>query len=86
VTVAEIHNIRDAELTITQNLWSRGYQTIWLIPNIYAVGTDGRIAEGCRAIEAIRVIYDLYRFPQNLRSARDRVKKGVLVSEQVKNR
>lgn len=54
------------------------------MPTIYAVGTDGKVADGCRAIEAIRVIYDLYRFP-NLRSARDRVKGGVLVSEQVKN-
>lgn len=49
------------------------------------LGTDGRVADRCRAIEAIRVIYDLYRFPQNLRSARDRVKRGVLVSESVKN-
>jgi hypothetical protein len=55
------------------------------MPNIYAVGTDGKVADSCRAIEAIRVIYDLDRF-QNLRSARDRVRKGVLVSEQVKSR
>jgi hypothetical protein len=84
VTVAEIHNMRDAELAMAQHQWARGYQMIWLIPNIYAVGNDGRIADGCRAIEAIRVIYDLERF-QNLRSARDRVRRGVLVSEQVKN-
>jgi hypothetical protein len=56
------------------------------MPNIYAGGGDGKVADACRAIEAIRVISDLYRFPQNLRSARDRVKRGVLVSEQVKNR
>jgi hypothetical protein len=36
---------------------------------------------GCR----VRLIYDLDRF-QNLRSERDRVKRGVLVSEQAKNR
>jgi hypothetical protein len=86
VTVAEIHNMRDAELTVAQHLWARGYQTIWVMPNIYAVGSDGKITEGCRAVEAIRVIYDLYRFPQNLRSARDRVKRGVLESQQVQNR
>jgi hypothetical protein len=77
--------MRDADLTMAQHLWARGYDTIWMIPNIYAVGTNGKIADGCRAIEAIRVIYDLYRFPQNLRSARNRVKRGVLVSEQVQN-
>jgi hypothetical protein len=84
VTAAEIHNMRDAERTVAQHLWARGYQTIWTMPNIYAVGTDGKVADDCRALEAIRVIYDLDRF-QNLRSARDRVRRGVLVSEQVKN-
>ncbi len=84
VTAAEIHNMRDAEYTVAEHLWGRSNQTIWTMPNIYAVGTDGKVADGCRAIEAIRVIYDLYRF-QNLRSARDRVKRGVLVSEQIKN-
>ncbi|MGB8063674.1 MAG: hypothetical protein WCF26_17400 [Candidatus Sulfotelmatobacter sp.] len=85
VTAAEIHNMRDAERTVALLLWARDNQTIWTMPNIYAVGTDGKVADDCRAIEAIRVIYDLDRF-QNLRSARDRVRRGVLVSEQVKNR
>jgi hypothetical protein len=84
VTTAEIRNMRDAEYTVAKHLWARGNQTIWTMPNVYDVGTDGKLADGCRAIEAIRVIYDLYRF-QNLRSARDRVRRGVLVSEQVKN-
>ncbi len=85
VSVAEIHNMRDGLFTVAQLMWARGHQTIWTMPNIYAVGTDGKIADGCRAIEAIRVIYDLDRF-QNLRNARDRVRRGVLVSEQIKNR
>ena len=85
VTTDEIHNMRDAEYTIAKHLWIRGNQTIWTMPNIYAGGSDGKVADACRAIEAIRVISDLYQFPQNLRSARDRVKRGVLVSEQVKN-
>lgn len=84
VTSAEIHNLRDAEFTVAKHLWARGSQTIWTVPNIYALGTDGKIEDSCRAIEAIRVIYDLDRF-QNLRAARDRVRRGVLVSEQIKN-
>lgn len=85
VTAAEVHNMRDAEHTVSLLLWARDQQTIWTMPNIYAVGEDGTVSDGCRAIEAIRVIYDLDHF-QNLRSARDRVQRGVLVSEQVKNR
>ena len=77
--------MRDAERTVALLLWARDQQTIWTMPNIYAVGQDGKVSDGCRAIEAIRVIYDLDRF-QNLRSARERVKKGILASEQVKDR
>jgi hypothetical protein len=85
VTVPEIHNMRDAEHTVARVLWARGQQTVWAMPNIYAVGADDKVSDGCRAVETIRVIYDLYRF-ENLRSSRDRVRKGILVSEQVKGR
>jgi hypothetical protein len=86
VTAAEIHNMRDAERTVAQHLWARGNQTIWTMPNIYAVGTDGKVADGCRAIEAIRIIYDLDSLFQNLRNARGRVRRGIVVSEEAKNR
>jgi hypothetical protein len=85
VSVAEMHNMRDGAFTVAQLMWARGNQTIWMMPNVYALGSNRKVADGCRAIEAIRVIYDLDRF-QNLRSARDRAQRGVLVSEQVKNR
>ena len=81
VTVAEIHNLRDAEHTAAQLLWAWGSQTIWTVPNVYAVGTDGKIAEGCRAVEAIRVIYDLEQF-RNLSGARDRMRRGIVASQQ----
>jgi hypothetical protein len=85
VTIAEIHNLRDSEFTGARHMWARGSQQIWTVPGIYAVGDDGKVADGCRPIEAVRVIYDLYQLPQNLRGARDRVKRGVLVSDLVKN-
>lgn len=85
VTVSEIHNLRDAERTIAQRLWARGSRTIWAMPNIYAVAADGEIAAQCRAVEAIRVIYDLEGF-QNLRAARDRVRTGIVVSKQLQHR
>jgi hypothetical protein len=84
VNVAEIHNLRDSEFTGARYMWARKGQQIWTVPSIYAVGDDGKVAEGCRAIEAIRVIYDLYEF-RNLQGARDRIKRGVLVSDLVKN-
>ena len=86
VSVAEIHNMRDASLTVAQVMWTRGNQTIWTMPNIYALGSDSKVVDGCRAIEAVRVIHDLDDLFQNLRGARDRLQRGIVPSEEVKKR
>lgn len=85
VTTAELHNLRDADFATAQFLWSRG-QNIWAVSTIYAVGPDGKLAEGCRPIETFRILYDLDMQFDNLRGARERVRKGVLLSEQLKQR
>ena len=76
VSVAEIHNMRDGAYTLAQLMWARGNQTIWTMPNVFALGADGKVADGCRAVEAVRVIHDLDDLFQNLRGARDRQQKG----------
>jgi hypothetical protein len=86
VSVAEIHNMRDGSFTVAQLMWARGNQTIWTMPNVFALETDGRVADGCRALEAIRLIHDLAGLFQNLRGARDRLRKGIVPSEKIKNR
>lgn len=86
ISVAEIHNMRDGSFTVAQLMWARGNQTIWTMPNVYALGTDGRVADGCRALDAIRVIHDLEDLFQNLRGARDRLRSGIVPSEEIKKR
>jgi hypothetical protein len=86
VSVAEIHNMRDGSFTVAQLMWTRGHQTIWTMPNVFALGPDGKVADGCRAVEAIRVIHDLEDLFQNLRGARDRLQKGIIPSDEVKKR
>ncbi len=81
VTPAEIHNLRDAFLTTACLSWKRGSRNIWSVPAIYATQADGAIAAGCRAIESIRVFWDLASMPDNLTSARVRVNQGVLASD-----
>jgi hypothetical protein len=83
VTAAEIHNLRDADFAISQLWWSRTNRTIWTMPNLYAVDSNGKVAEGCRAVETLRVLYDLDKFFDNLRSARERVRKGILLSDEI---
>ena len=41
---------------------------------------------GCRALEAIRVIHGLEALFQNLRGARDRLRRGIVPSEEIKKR
>jgi len=86
VSVVEIHNMRDGSYTVAQLMWARGNQTIWTMPNVYALGSDGKVADGCRALEALRVIHDLDDLFQNLRGARDRLRRGIVPSEEIKKR
>jgi len=81
VTPAELHNLRDAFLTSARLFWDRGHRNIWTVPSIYATVSDGQLAPGCRAVESIRVLWDLAKMPDNLKGARDRVSKGLLTSE-----
>lgn len=84
VSVAEIHNLRDGDYATAQVMWKRGNQTIWTMPSIYALAPDGKVADGCRAVEALRVVWDIANQFENLRAARERVQKGILVSDWVK--
>jgi hypothetical protein len=86
VTVAEVHNLRDAMYTSSQIMWKRsGFtQEFWTMPNIYATNADGKVASGCRALEALKILHDMFNSFQNVRLARERVQKGVLISDSVK--
>ena len=85
VTVAEVHNMRDAMYVVEQRMWKRDFgPSIWTAPDIHAVDADGRVADGSRALEALKILHDLYFQFQNLRSARERVQQGVLISDRLK--
>lgn len=82
VTAAEIRNMRDGQLTASRMLWSRGQQTVWTMPNAFALSTDGKVADGCRAMETVRVMHDLDQLFQNLISARERLRNGIIPSDE----
>ena len=82
VTEAEVHNLRDGLFSIAGFFWQEGNQTIWTAPGIYAVDNRGTIADGCRAVESLRVLWDLANMPSNLTAARARAKQNVFLSDQ----
>lgn len=81
VIPVEVHNLRDEFLATSRYFWNSGSRNIWNVPSIYATLPDGGIAPGCRAIESIRLLWDLANMPDNLKGARERVSKGQLVSD-----
>lgn len=85
VTAAEIHTLRDEYYTGAQFFWVRGNQNIWTVPNIFAVGTDGKVSDGCRALDAMNILWQLVNQPDVLQGARDMVKKNQRFSDLVQN-
>jgi len=85
VTAAEIHTLRDTYYVTMQLSWVRGNQNIWTVPNIYALGPDGKVANGCRAIEVLNILWQLGNQPELLPGTRELIKKGQLWSDMVKN-
>jgi hypothetical protein len=81
VNVEEIHYLRDIEYTSANLSWDRRMQTIWTMPNIYALGPNGKVADGCRALETVRVLWDIANMFENLRGAREQLRSGVLASD-----
>jgi hypothetical protein len=80
-TVAEVHNLRDSLHYSDQRLWKGLSQSLWTMPNVEGVEADGGVSDGCRAVEALKVIYHMHELFPNLLRARERVQQGILVSE-----
>jgi hypothetical protein len=82
VNAAEIHNLRDGLFTSARIFWGLDRRNIWAVPSIYAMHPDGSLAPGCRAMESVRILWDLANMPDNLQEARERVQQGLLISDQ----
>ncbi|HET8635396.1 MAG TPA: hypothetical protein VFL96_00940, partial [Acidobacteriaceae bacterium] len=81
VTAAEIHSMRDTDYTMVRFAWTRVDQSMWTMPNIYAVRPDGKVANGCRALEAVLVVWRMANYYEDIGAARNRVKLGIVESD-----
>lgn len=72
ITVAELHSLRKSNYQITTRFsWKNELgQSVWTMPNIYAVEADGQLAGGCRALEALKIIHDMHELFINVKAAR----------------
>lgn len=75
VTVAEVHAMRTAAYASQRAMWVYGInQTLWTMPNSYALTDSGELAEGCRAIEALNLLRMMHDSFDNVLSARERLR------------
>ncbi len=81
LTAAEIHYVRDAQYVSARLMWSRDHQQLWTIPGIFPPGPDGKIANGARAIEAIRLLWQLGNLTEDFPAIHAQVQKGTLLSD-----
>jgi hypothetical protein len=83
VTAAEIHSLRDGQYISGLVFWNGDLsRTVWTMPSLWALGTDGKVANGCRAIETMRVVFDMDSSPESILSAREDVRNGIVLSDQ----
>jgi hypothetical protein len=81
LTAADVHYLRDAQYVSARIFWSRDEQNIWTIPGIFAVGPDGKVAQGSRALEAIRLLWLLGNNEDDFPNIHLATQKGVLLSD-----
>jgi hypothetical protein len=81
LNAAEIHYLLDAQYVSARLGWSEGQQQIWTIPGIFALGPNGKVANGSRALEAIRLLWNLGNLTDDFAGIHEQVQKGVLLSD-----
>jgi hypothetical protein len=75
VTAEELRTMRVGELVTARATWN-SYPNIWTMPNVYHVDSNGNLAPGCRAVEALKLLYTLNELFTNVFYAREHVRQG----------
>ncbi|HVM93668.1 MAG TPA: hypothetical protein VMT67_12690 [Terriglobales bacterium] len=61
ITAEELHHFRVVDFQMSQRNWQRELtQSIWSMPNVYAADSAGSLADGCRALESLKLINNLH--------------------------
>lgn len=81
LNAAEIHYCRDAQYVSAQLSWTNYEKDIWTIPGVFALGPDGKVAKGSRALEAIRLLWLLGNNEDDFAGIHKQVQKGALLSD-----
>lgn len=76
ITLTELQSFRAADLHFSQHNWQLDLtQSIWSAPNIYALDAGGNPADGCRALETLKIIHNMHDQFFRVQLARGQVKR-----------
>jgi hypothetical protein len=81
LNAAEIHYVRDGEHLNARLSWNYGGKDIWSVPGVFALGPDGRVANGSRALEAIRLLWNLGNGTADFAAIHTDTQKGILPTD-----
>jgi hypothetical protein len=83
LNAAEIHYLRDAQYVSARVFWVNYDKQIWTVPGIFALGPDGKVANGSRALESIRLLWLLANNMEDFSGVHAEAQKGTLLSDLV---
>jgi hypothetical protein len=83
LSALEIHYLRDAQYVSARIAWDGYEKDIWTIPGVFALEPDGRVANGSRALEAIRLLWQLGSTTDDFPAIHTEAEKGVLLSDRL---
>jgi hypothetical protein len=83
LTTAEVHYLLDAQYVSARVAWVGYEKDIWTIPDVFALGPDGKVAHGARALEAIRLFWLLGNSTDDFQGIHAEAQKGVLLSDRI---
>lgn len=85
LNASEIHYLQDAQYVSARLAWVGYEKDIWTIPAVFALGPDGKVANGSRALEAIRLLWLLGSTTDDFAGIHKQVQKGVLLSDLIQH-
>jgi hypothetical protein len=86
LTVAELHLLRETFHLNATSPRPGTSRTLWNLRNTYALKPNGRVADGCRPVEAFLLLHHINTLFQNVMFAREFIAQGKSIDEEIRKR
>jgi hypothetical protein len=78
ISVFDLHEFRVKDFEFSRHNWKLDLtQSLWSMPNVYALHPDGTLADGCRALETLKLVHNMHNQFFRLQFARARLQNAI---------